>query len=64
MYVELHNIWVYVDINWLLEIRMTLTPYMQVCTFLQLGKITGKDSMAVEVATDLMDKHNTHVHIR
>ena len=43
---------------------MTLTPYMQVCTFLQLGKNTGKDSMAVEVATDLMDKHNTHVHIR
>ena len=36
-----------------------LTPYMQVHAFLQLlGKNTGKDSIsvAVDVATDLMDK--------
>jgi len=35
-----------------------LTPYMQVHAFLQLGKNAGKDSIsvAVDVATDLMDK--------
>ena len=37
---------------------MILTPYMQVRTFLQLGKNAGKDSIrvAVDVATDLMEK--------
>ena len=37
---------------------MILTPYMQVRTFLQLGKNAGKDSIrvAVNVATDLMKK--------
>ena len=37
---------------------MILTPYMQVRTFLQLGKNARKDSIrvAVDVATDLMKK--------
>ena len=37
---------------------MILTPYKQVCTFLQLGKNAGKDSISVpvDVATELMEK--------